>query len=355
MAKKLASANGYSFSICYMELCRQQRIKPLPLICVSLPYRLEFTADRVKMDEWTPILSSLALDKVLRSIKIHSRCQNRKPLEDVTSENKARKVEKTPLLLTRYILERLSQSVAQCVRGSTNLTCLELEGIPLTVDCVAILCVGISGSKSLHHLSLCRSYIGDQGCELICQTVTTTTSIKTLNLSQCNLSSRCAKSLAAALSRQKLSLYHDTWKQSLRYRQPDFDTMPGLRRLTLNGNPQLGNTAVNLIIDAVRDSLWMKALDLQNCGLTNEIASEVLDLVHRNVSLAVVDVRMNQQLDEKIVDEIIAELDKNNLEFNIKSEYKWTGLTRKRITSSVSVRGPRDKPVGFFGFMFFNF
>ena len=56
----------HSFATCYMELCRQQRLRPLPMICVTLPHSLDFTTDRVKMDDWAPILNSLSLDRTLR-------------------------------------------------------------------------------------------------------------------------------------------------------------------------------------------------------------------------------------------------------------------------------------------------
>ncbi|CAB0037269.1 unnamed protein product [Trichogramma brassicae] len=35
-----------SFASCYMELCRQQRVRPLPMICVTLPHSLDFSTDR---------------------------------------------------------------------------------------------------------------------------------------------------------------------------------------------------------------------------------------------------------------------------------------------------------------------
>ena len=68
--------------------------------------------------------------------------------------------------------------------------------------------------------------------------------MRTLNLSQCDLTSTAGTALAAALCRQRLELYQDAWKQSLRYREPKLESMPGLRRLTLNGNAKLGNEAV---------------------------------------------------------------------------------------------------------------
>ena len=146
--------------------------------------------------------------------------------------------------MTRYLVECLMHSLAQCVRNSTVLTSLVLEGIPIPSDCLAALCVGIASTKTLQNLSLQRCYIGDNGCEVLCRTVADVHSLKNLNLAQCELTGKSGSVLASALSRQKLSLYHEAWKQSLRYREPKFESMPGLRRLTLNSNPKLGNDAI---------------------------------------------------------------------------------------------------------------
>lgn len=71
--QKMAIPAGRNFASCYMELCKQQRLRPLPVICVTLPHSLDFTTDRVKMDDWGPILNSISLDRSLRSISVHSR------------------------------------------------------------------------------------------------------------------------------------------------------------------------------------------------------------------------------------------------------------------------------------------
>lgn len=333
-SSKMAIPNSRNFANCYMELCKQQRLRPLPVICVTLPHSLDFTTDRVKMDDWGPILNSLSLDRSLRSISVRSRYQCRKPLEEINSEDKARTMGKAPVVLSRYLLEWLSHSVAQCVRNSPVLTNLELEGIPFPPDCLAVLCVGLSHTHTLHYLSLQRCYIGDSSCEVLCRTVADVPSVRSLNLSYCDLTCKCGPALAAALCRQKLLLYHDTWKQSLRYQEPNLEAMSGLRRLTLNDNPQLGDAAVSELIEAVRDSLWLKALDLQRCGLTDKIGKDLLELLDHNNTLSILDVRQNANLNEALVKEVVKRLEENNVD--TKSEYRWLGLPQhdRRVVSA---------------------
>ncbi|XP_054005609.1 centrosomal protein of 78 kDa-like [Hylaeus anthracinus] len=325
---------GRNFATSYMELCKQHRLRPLPVICVALPHNLDFTTDRVKMDDWNPILNSLSLDRSLKSISVRSRYQCRKPLEEINSEDKARTMGKAPVVLSRYLLECLSHSVSQCVGNSAALTSLELEGIPFPPDCLAVLCVGLSHTQTLRYLSLQRCYIGDSSCELVCRTVADVSSVRSLNLSSCDLTFKCGSALAAALSRQKLSLYHDTWKQSLRYQEPNIEAMPGLRRLTLNDNPQLGDTAAIELIDAIRDSLWLKALDMQRCGLTDKIANDLLELLTYNTTLMVLDVRQNANLNEELAKDIMKRLAQSNVD--AKSDFRWLGLPEqnRRVASA---------------------
>ncbi|XP_031837427.1 uncharacterized protein LOC116429095 [Nomia melanderi] len=327
---------GENFANSYMELCKQQRLRPLPVICVTLPHSLDFTTDRVKMDDWGPILNSLSLDRSLRSICVRSRYQCRKSLEEINSEDKARTMGKAPVVLSRYLLEWMSHSVGQCIRNSPVLTNLELEGIPFPPDCLTVLCVGLSHTQTLRYLSFQRCYIGDTSCEVLCRTVADIPSIRSLNLSSCDLTSKCGPALAAALSRQKLSLYHDTWKQSLRYQEPNLEAMPGLRRLTLNDNPQLGDVAASELIEAIRDSLWLKALDMQRCGLTDRLVKDLFELLNHNTTLIVLDVRQNANLNEDLVKHIMKRLEKNNAD--TKSEYRWLGSSEqnRRVSSAGS-------------------
>lgn len=192
-------------------------------------------------------------------------------------------------------------------------------------------------------MSLRRCHIGDEGCEMISCVILKNHVIRNVNLSQCDLTSRCGQALASALTRQKLILYQDAWMQSLRYRQPNWEAMPGLRRLTLNGNPKLGNSVAQKIIDAVMDSLWFKALDLQNCGLTNEVVEEIVHLIECNEDLIIVDVRRNSSFSEPFPEEIMKIL--NDRCGGKKSEFRWIDVPQRKVVRVKSVNGlVKSKP-----------
>lgn len=57
---------------------------------------------------------------------------------------------------------------------------------------------------------------------------------------------------------QKIHRYSENWVHTLRYRLPELDAMAGLRRITLCGNPQLGDAGVAKLLDVLADDLWIK-------------------------------------------------------------------------------------------------
>lgn len=46
--------------------------------------------------------------------------------------------------------------------------------------------------------------------------------------------------------------YSESWKQTLRYREPDLDGMRGLRRLTCNNNPDIGDEGLMTICEVLQ-------------------------------------------------------------------------------------------------------
>uniref|UniRef100_A0A1I8FIF7 DUF4408 domain-containing protein n=1 Tax=Macrostomum lignano TaxID=282301 RepID=A0A1I8FIF7_9PLAT len=63
------------------------------------------------------------------------------------------------------------------------------------------------------------------------------------------------------------SRHNEAWRDSLRYRRPNFDSMHGLRRIALNNNPLIDDQGAQVLADALKDDLWVKAIDLQGCGI----------------------------------------------------------------------------------------
>ncbi|VDP36200.1 unnamed protein product [Schistosoma curassoni] len=67
--------------------------------------------------------------------------------------------------------------------------------------------------------------------------------------------------------------HNAAWQESLRYRFPELDRLGGLKRITLNDNPKICDEGSIQLADALIDDLWVKAIDLQACNLSDSSAS----------------------------------------------------------------------------------
>ena len=57
---------------------------------------------------------------------------------------------------------------------------------------------------------------------------------------------------------QAMKRHNEAWRDSLRYRRPDLDRMTGIRRITINNNPMLGDQGAALLAEVLKDDLWLK-------------------------------------------------------------------------------------------------
>lgn len=63
--------------------------------------------------------------------------------------------------------------------------------------------------------------------------------------------------------------HNEAWKDSLRYRRPDLDRMHGLRRISLNCNPLIGDQGTQVLAEVLKDDLWVKGNFVIYHSITN--------------------------------------------------------------------------------------
>uniref|UniRef100_A0AAY4BGY7 Uncharacterized protein n=2 Tax=Denticeps clupeoides TaxID=299321 RepID=A0AAY4BGY7_9TELE len=112
--------------------------------------------------------------------------------------------------------------------------------------------------------------------------------------------------------------------------------MAGLRRLTLNGNILIGDEGAAAIARELAEDLWVKAVDLQRCGLSNVGGTALLQAVQSNRCLCVLDVRNNPLVDNSLVKDIITRVLMNTVNSS-DTQYLWI----KPPTSGNPVRNTR--------------
>lgn len=99
--------------------------------------------------------------------------------------------------------------------------------------------------------------------------------------------------------------------------------MPGLRRLSLNHNPKIGDKGIQTLVSEARSDIWLRAVDLQNTGLTDVGGRHLVHLVRNNPNLSVVDARNNPGMSNNCASKIMAILAVNNADKTDGSKYKW--------------------------------
>lgn len=229
----------------------------------------------------------------------------------------------------------IATSVYEILINTTALVCLELENVLFDEQALGTLISGIDTNKTLQHLSLAYSRIGDEACLSLCRVLRDKPNIRSVDLSGCSLSRASAKSgLLDVIKKQQVKRHEECWAHSLRYRIANPDIMHGLRRLTLNDNTAIGDAGVADLFESLKDDLYVKAVDLQNCGLTDRGAQLALSTLMINDSLVVLDVRKNSSISSAMLEAIMTRLYENNVNNTETKQWKWTKLGRENVFES---------------------
>ncbi|NWV82317.1 CEP78 protein, partial [Dasyornis broadbenti] len=305
----------------YEHLCELQGSLPLKAVKANVTHdAIDLIVDHIKAIDWVPLLNALRHNKTLTSIAIRSLHQH--GLEEPGVERyKTYFRRRIPTTVSKDLTGQLCKALKGCLSISDVLKNLELQGLHLRERDLTLLTKGLATASSLESVSLAYCPIGDGGLETICQSIKNTATITSVNFTACSLTWRGAEHIANVLKHQAMRRHGEAWAQSLRYRRPDLEYMTGLRRITLNCNMLIGDRGASAFADCLGEDLWLKALDLQQCGISNEGATSLLDALQTNTTLVVLDIRKNPLIGHVLMKNIIERVLKNGGSAN--SEYKW--------------------------------
>ncbi|KFW76574.1 Centrosomal protein of 78 kDa, partial [Manacus vitellinus] len=305
----------------YEHLCELQGSVPLKAVKANLTQNaIDLIVDHIKATDWAPLLNAIRHNKTLTSIGIRSLHQH--GLEESGVERyKTYFRRRTPATLSKDLTGQLCKAVKGCLSISDVLKNLELQGLLLRARDLTLLTKGLATASSLESVSLAHCPIGDGGLETICQSIKNAATIRSVNFTACSLTWRGAEHIANVLKHQAMRRHGEAWAESLRYRRPDLEYMTGLRRVTLNCNMLVGDRGASAFADCLGEDLWLKALDLQQCGISNEGARSLLDALQTNTTLVVLDIRKNPLIGHILMKNIIERVLKNGNSAN--SEYRW--------------------------------
>nr|XP_039267757.1 centrosomal protein of 78 kDa-like [Styela clava] len=313
---------SYDFETHYSSLCALQDTVPLLEVKAHLGQGvLDINSDKIRLVDWSPVLNSLRINKNLRFIAIRS-YYSQSAEKDGEQKKSHYFKRRPPAIQSKDMTLRLAQAISECLKQTENLKCLDLQGIPFRKKDLAFLSKGLERNTTLTHVSLEYCYIGDQGCEQICEALKHHSSLTHLNYTGCGLTCKSAEAVAKLIKHQSTERHSEAWIDSLRYRQPNLNSMTGLRRITLNHNPMIGDEGVRLIAEALKDDLWLKAVDLQNCGIGRDGANVLIETLNQNKTLLVLDVRFNPLIDRSLLHTVIGQVLINSNGYDDK-EFPW--------------------------------
>lgn len=271
----MRQSGAYDFETHYESLCALQSTCPIPAVKANLNEGvLDLNGDRIRSNDWVPVLDSLRINKTLEFIAIRSYYQA--ALEEENEKKDYLGKRKPPAVRSKEITNKLCKSLRECLNITPALNCIELQGLPLKERDLHLLARGVAKNATLQHLSLEFSRIGDEGLEQLLKGVKNSPTVTSLNFTGCSLSPKGAEFIAKIIRHQAMRRHNEAWQDSLRYRRPDLDRMAGIRRITLNYNPMLGDQAAMVLAEVLKDDLWLKALDLQHSGVSNQGAQSLL-------------------------------------------------------------------------------
>ncbi|XP_034629875.1 centrosomal protein of 78 kDa isoform X3 [Trachemys scripta elegans] len=333
---KIRRQSTLDFYSHYEFLCAVQGSVPLKTVKANVNQGiLELNADRLKAPDWAPLLNAIRHNKTLTSIVIRSFHQQGLG-ESGADRPKTYFRRRIPAIRSKDMTTQLCKAIRGCLNMSSALKNLELEGLLLRERDLIFLTKGLAKTSSLESLSLAHCPIEDGGLETICQSVRNSANIKSINFTGCSLTWRGAEHLANVLKHQAMKRHGEAWAESLRYRRPDLDCMAGLRRITLNCNALVGDRGARAFAECLGEDLWLKALDMQQCGISNDGAKSLLDAFQTNTTLVILDVRKNPLIDHTLMKKLIERVLMNGN--STCSEYKW--LTSP---SSKDILKPKSK------------
>ncbi|NXL37293.1 CEP78 protein, partial [Glaucidium brasilianum] len=305
----------------YEHLCALQGSVPLKAVKANLSQgALDLIVDHIKAADWAPLLNAIRHNKTLTSIAIRSFHQQNLG-ESGVERYKTYFRRRIPAIRSKDLTGQLCKAVKGCLSMSDVLKNIELQGLLLRERDVILLTKGLATASSLESVSLAHCPIGDGGLQTICQSVKNSATIRCVNFTGCSLTWRGAEHISNVLKHQAMKRHGEAWAESLRYRRPDLDDMTGLRRITFNCNMLVGDRGASAFADCLGEDLWLKALDLQQCGISNEGARSLLDALQTNTTLVVLDIRKNPLIDHLVMKNIIERVLMNGNSAN--SEYKW--------------------------------
>lgn len=184
---------------------------------------------------------------------------------------------------------------------NTQLEVLILEGLPMYGRYMTRLASGLFSNRSIKILSFARSNIGDEACEILCSNIKHLPNIESVNFSQCILGVKGIISIRDFIRFQKINRFSEAWIRSLRYQNIENEKFDGIKKILMNNNPQIGDEGIEILTDELREDVWIKEIEMQNCGLTDVGANHVKNCLEINKTILSFNINNNHDISNHLL------------------------------------------------------
>jgi hypothetical protein len=223
---------------------------------------------------------------------------------------KAKKITKIPVVYTKFVFSLLIEALQKVLIQNSMLESIVLEGLPISNRYMLSLSKGLYKNHSIKHLSFTRSQLGDESCKILCMNIKHLKNIETLNLSHCNLHENGAAAVKDYIRYQKIHRLSESWNRSLRYQPLDCSSLEGLRKVILNNNPDIGDNGLKIITDELSEDVWIKEIEMQNCGLSSDGVEMIIKCLDLNRTIENFNISNNLSISERMQRSVLVKLGK---------------------------------------------
>lgn len=194
----------------------------------------------------------------------------------------------------------LLNALQSMLSHNPHLEVLTLEGLPIYGRYMNHLVKGLCSNRSLKVINFSRTNMGDEACEILCANIKHLTNIESVNLSHCNLGVKGATAIRDFIRFQKIHRFSEAWIRSLRYQNVDAAHFDGVKKIFLNNNPMITDEGLEILADELREDVWIKEIEVQNCGLTHVSANIIMDCLKINKTILNFNVNNNSEIPDQL-------------------------------------------------------
>ncbi|KAL7633311.1 UNVERIFIED_CONTAM: hypothetical protein RMT77_016417 [Armadillidium vulgare] len=233
-------------------------------------------------------------------------------------------------------IRKLLQSLSETLKVSRTLFTLKFVNIFVPAAPLSSFAQGLSLTNRLRSLTFVNCRFGKNVIERICLSLKNSTCLSLLAFDDCQINHKHLKYISSLIMHQSLNRTSLLWKHTLRSRHPDKENVSGLTHIVLNNNPLIGDDGLEFLATTLADDLWLKGIELENCGISSASLDILLNLLKQNKCLECLSLQNNPFFDRESLSKVEDQLCKESSYKppSVKTHYSFkTNLLKEKVSA----------------------